>query len=544
MTQIKTTYLGNSNVKRDGVLQEWTPELISEYEKCTKDPVYFAKTYIKVINLDKGLVPFELYPYQKDMFKHFNENRFSIVLACRQSGKSISSIAYILWYALFHPDQTIAILANKGLTAREMLARITLMLENIPFFLQPGCKALNKGNIDFSNNSRIIAAATSGSSIRGMSCVIGDTKICINDSDNIYYTEIENIINKSKLTKINGDGMLYCVYKITNKLNDKIYVGFHKTNNLNDGYMGSGKLIKHAIEKYGIENFDKEILQVFDNKEDAEKYEASIVDKDFTLREDTYNLAVGGNVRIMVGKNNPFFGKSHSEETKKVISEKAKGRVGHSDKSGYVNGIKCKNINEFADALNIKSNKRVNVLMACGDPNKPEIFFDNINSQQASEKFYLRKLEQTANTKEMLSENARERFKGKPKSTSHKNKISKALTGIKRDNFHNKNPEKIRKTAETHTGMKRSEAARQNMSKAKKGKAAHNRKTYHTPFGIFETRESASIAIGIKPGVIYSRCVQKVDTPLTEYSIRNINDIDKIKNHIGKTWRELGWYSK
>ena len=162
-------YLGNPNIKRDGVLEKWTPELLQEYKKCMEDPVYFSEKYIKVISLDRGLVPFELYPYQKNMFKHFTENRFNVVLACRQSGKSISACAYLLWYALFHSEKTVAVLANKGATAREMLSRITLMLENLPFFLQPGNKALNKGSLEFSNNSRIIAAATSGSSIRGMS---------------------------------------------------------------------------------------------------------------------------------------------------------------------------------------------------------------------------------------------------------------------------------------------------------------------------------------------------------------------------------------
>ena len=145
MTQRNDTYLGNPLVKRDGIQQAWTEDSIKEYARCMQDPVYFAVTYLKVINLDEGLVPFELYDYQEHMFKHFNDNRFSIVLACRQSGKSISSVAYLLWYAVFHSEQTIAILANKGSTAREMLARITLMLENLPFFLQPGCKALNKG---------------------------------------------------------------------------------------------------------------------------------------------------------------------------------------------------------------------------------------------------------------------------------------------------------------------------------------------------------------------------------------------------------------
>ena len=162
-------YLGNPNIKKDGIVQNWTKDQIREYARCMKSPVYFVEKYAKIISLDKGLVPFKLYPYQAKMFKQFDTNRFNVVLACRQSGKSISACGYLLWFALFQPEKTIAVLANKGATAREMLARITIMLENIPFFLQPGCKALNKSNIDFSNNSRIIAAATSGQSIRGLS---------------------------------------------------------------------------------------------------------------------------------------------------------------------------------------------------------------------------------------------------------------------------------------------------------------------------------------------------------------------------------------
>ena len=162
-------YLGNPNIKKDGITSNFTQEEVLEYARCMKDPVYFIEKYAKIISLDKGLVPFELYPYQKRMFKQFEENRFNVVLACRQSGKSISACGYLLWFALFQSEKSIAVLANKGATAREMLARITIMLENIPFFLQPGVKALNKSNIDFSNNSRIIAAATTGSSIRGLS---------------------------------------------------------------------------------------------------------------------------------------------------------------------------------------------------------------------------------------------------------------------------------------------------------------------------------------------------------------------------------------
>ena len=210
------SYNGNANVKADGVIHRFTNEEIAEYIKCSQDPAYFARTYCKVISLDKGLVPFDLYPYQERMFNHFNLNRFSIVLACRQSGKSISSVAYLLWYAVFHPDQTIAILANKGDTAREMLSRVTLMLENLPFFLQPGTRSLNKGSIEFSNNSRIVARATSGASIRGMSVnlLYLDEFAFVEDAAT-FYTSTYPVISSGKNTKViitstaNGIGNIY-----------------------------------------------------------------------------------------------------------------------------------------------------------------------------------------------------------------------------------------------------------------------------------------------------------------------------------------------
>ena len=198
-----THYLGNPQVKKDGVEEDWTQEKVAEYAKCMSDPAHFAKTHLKVINLDDGLVPFDLYPYQQEMFTHFNDNRFSVVLACRQSGKSISSVAYILWYALFHPEKNVAILANKGATAREMLARVTLMLENIPFYLQPGCKTLNKGSIEFSNNSKIFASATSGSSIRGQSVnLLFLDEFAFVERAAEFYTSTYPVISSGKETKV------------------------------------------------------------------------------------------------------------------------------------------------------------------------------------------------------------------------------------------------------------------------------------------------------------------------------------------------------
>ena len=203
LLQKNDTYLGNPNVKRDGIVTQWTNEEVLEYARCMKDPSHFATTYCKIISLDEGLVPFELYPYQEKMFNAFDTNRFNIVLACRQSGKSISSVAYLLWYALFHTEKTVAVMANKGATAREMLGRISLMLENLPFFLQPGCKALNKGSIEFSNNSRIVAAATSGSSIRGMSVsLLYLDEFAFVENAAEFYTSTYPVISSGTNTKI------------------------------------------------------------------------------------------------------------------------------------------------------------------------------------------------------------------------------------------------------------------------------------------------------------------------------------------------------
>ena len=197
------SYNGNINVKKDGVVHNYTQEEVQEYIKCSKDPAYFTKTYCKVIHLDKGLVDFNLYPYQEKMFEHFNNNRFTIVLACRQSGKSISSVAYMLWYAIFNPEKVIAVMANKGATAQEMLGRITLMLENLPFFLQPGAKALNKRSIEFSNNSRIVSAATSGSSIRGMSVnLLYLDEFAFVENASEFYTSTYPVISSGVDTKV------------------------------------------------------------------------------------------------------------------------------------------------------------------------------------------------------------------------------------------------------------------------------------------------------------------------------------------------------
>jgi len=86
----------------------------------------------------------------------------------------------------------------------------------------------------------------------------------------------------------------FTIYQTTNKLNGKIYIGMHKTKNLNDNYIGSGKILWYAINKYGIENFEKEILFVFNNEQEMKDKEKELVTEEFCLREDTYNLCIGG----------------------------------------------------------------------------------------------------------------------------------------------------------------------------------------------------------------------------------------------------------
>jgi hypothetical protein len=212
----RDSYLGNQQIKRHGVVEKWTHEKLVEYQKCASDPLYFIENYMKIITLDHGLVNIELYDYQRGMIQTFHENRFSIALTPRQAAKTTSVVSYLLWYTLFNADKVVAILANKGATAKEILARYVLALENLPFFLQPGCRVLNKGKILFSNNTKIIAASTSSSSIRGESvnCLYCDEMAFINDAET-FYTSTYPVITAGTSSKViitstpNGVGNMF-----------------------------------------------------------------------------------------------------------------------------------------------------------------------------------------------------------------------------------------------------------------------------------------------------------------------------------------------
>ena len=160
-------YLGNPNLKKVNTPQEFTKKQILEYQKCAKDPIYFMETYIRIVSLDDGLVPFKMYDFQRHIVRTIHDNRFTICKLPRQSGKSTTTVSYLLHYALFNPNSNIAILANKSSTARDILGRVQLAYENLPKWMQQGVINWNKGNIELENKSVIVAAATSSSAIRG-----------------------------------------------------------------------------------------------------------------------------------------------------------------------------------------------------------------------------------------------------------------------------------------------------------------------------------------------------------------------------------------
>ena len=162
-------YLGNPNLKRANIAQNFSDEQVSEFIKCSNDPVYFIVHYIKIISLDKGLVNFDLYDFQASMVNKFHDNRFNIAKLPRQSGKSTVVTAYLLWYVLFNDNVNVAILANKAATAREMLQRLQLSYENLPNWMQQGVVNWNRGSLELENGSKIMAASTSASAVRGMS---------------------------------------------------------------------------------------------------------------------------------------------------------------------------------------------------------------------------------------------------------------------------------------------------------------------------------------------------------------------------------------
>ena len=198
-------YLGNVKLKRSNVILSYTAEQLAEIEKCAEDPIYFIKTYVKIVNVDRGLINFEMWPFQEDMVRTFHENRFSIAKMPRQVGKTTTTAGYMLWCTLFQENYSIAILANKGSLAREILDRIKYAYEYLPRWLQQGIVTWNKGNIELENGSKIAAFATSSSGVRGGSynlIFLDEFAFVPQNMANEFFTSTYPVISSGKTTKV------------------------------------------------------------------------------------------------------------------------------------------------------------------------------------------------------------------------------------------------------------------------------------------------------------------------------------------------------
>jgi len=198
------TYLGNPLLKNVGQKIEWTTETLEEYILC-KDPEHFIQNYVQIVHVERGLELFSMYDYQRDMIHKFNDNRFVICKMPRQSGKSTTIIAFLLHYILFNESVNVAILANKGSVARELLSRLQLAYEHLPKWIQQGVVVWNKGNIEIENGSKVIAAATSSSAVRGSSFNIIFLDEFAHVPQNIaekFFTSVYPTISSGESTKV------------------------------------------------------------------------------------------------------------------------------------------------------------------------------------------------------------------------------------------------------------------------------------------------------------------------------------------------------
>ena len=198
-------YLGNPNLKKANTRTEFSAKQIQEFIKCKKDPIYFAKNYIKIVSLDEGLVHFKMWDFQEELIKNFHENRFNICKMPRQTGKSTTCVAYLLHYIVFNDSVNVGILANKAATARELLGRLQTAYENLPKWMQQGILSWNKGSMELENGSKILAASTSASAVRGMSfniIFLDEFAFVPNHIAEAFFSSVYPTITSGKSTKV------------------------------------------------------------------------------------------------------------------------------------------------------------------------------------------------------------------------------------------------------------------------------------------------------------------------------------------------------
>jgi hypothetical protein len=268
-TKNKDSYRDNPLLKKVGVQVNFTQEQIDEYIKCVRDPIYFTK-YIKIITLDDGLVPFEMYEFQKDMIKTFHDNRFVITKCPRQVGKTTTAVAFLLWSVLFKDSQNIAILANRSKTAISILGKLQLAYENLPMWLQQGVVEWNKSRIELENGSIIVADSTSSAAARS-----GSFNIVFLDEfafvpSNIAYefiTSVYPVITAGTKTKIimvstpNGMNLFYKMWQdAVNKRNNYVPFEIHWSQVPGRDEAWKEETIKNTSEHQFRQEFETEFL--------------------------------------------------------------------------------------------------------------------------------------------------------------------------------------------------------------------------------------------------------------------------------------------
>ena len=230
-------YLGNPNLKKGHTPSRFSKKQIQEVLKCMDDPKYFISTYLKIVTIDKGLVPFEMYPFQEKMVQTFHENRFTICKLPRQSGKSTIIISYLLHYVLFNDNVNVAILANKSSTARDLLGRLQLAYEHLPKWMQQGVLNWNKGSIELENGSKIVAASTSSSAVRGSTfniIFLDEFAYVPNNIAEEFFSSVYPTISSGQSSKVmivstpHGMNMFYKMWMdAVNKKNDYVPTEVH-----------------------------------------------------------------------------------------------------------------------------------------------------------------------------------------------------------------------------------------------------------------------------------------------------------------------------
>ena len=198
-------YNNIKNLLKADIKLDYTPEQIQEIMKCQSDIKYFLKTYVKIISLDKGIVNFNMFEYQERFIDILKNNNRIVALQPRQTGKSITSSAFILHYAIFNPNSYIAILANKARTARPILNKIKNMYRSLPIWLQVGVEEWSKGSIVLGNGTQLIAEATTESGIRGDSAkilFIDETGFIDNNLWDGFWSSVYPVVSSSKDAKI------------------------------------------------------------------------------------------------------------------------------------------------------------------------------------------------------------------------------------------------------------------------------------------------------------------------------------------------------